>query len=346
MAGGHSLAHIGSFTSEGGAGVTTARYDARTGALTPLSATDAVVDPSFLAADASSGMLYAVSEGEKGAAAAFRIGAGGLEPVGAPVSVDGAGPTHLAVAAGHLFTANYVSGSVSTLPLAADGALGGGGASVLRHTGSGPNADRQEGPHAHQVQPDPSGRWIVSVDLGTDAVRVCALESNRLQVHTTAQLRPGSGPRHLAFHPRGHRAYILNELAPTVTACRWDPERGELEPLGETGILPAGAEDVTAYGSGIVISPDGRLLWTAIRGHDSVSTLTLDDAGDTLELTANVPCGGRWPRELAIDPAGAHLYAANQHSGDVVWFDADARTGELTRAGSIAAPAASCVVFS
>ncbi|NGN64455.1 lactonase family protein [Streptomyces sp. A7024] len=345
MAGGRQLAHIGSFTSEGGAGVITAGFDPRTGALTPLSATDAVSDPSFLAADAPSGMLYAVSEGEEGAAAAFRIRADGLEPVGSPVPVGGSGPTHLALAAGHLHTANYVSGSVSTLPLAADGSLT-GATSLLRHTGSGPNADRQEGPHAHQVQPDPSGRWIVSVDLGTDEVRVCALNDGALDVHAATRLRPGSGPRHLVFHPRGHRAYVLHELTPAVTVCRWDADRGELEPLRETGILPAGAEGGTAYGSGIVISPDGRLLWTAIRGHDSISTLTLDDAGDAPELTANAPCGGRWPRDLAIDPAGTHMYAANQHSGDVVWFDVDERTGELTRAGSIAAPAASCVVFS
>src|SRR5439155_26219888 len=121
-------------------------------------------------------------------------------------------------------------------------------ATGLPHHGSGPQTARQEGPHAHAVLPDPSGRWLLSVDLGTDSVRVCALDgaAGTLTVRDEVALRPGSGPRHLAFHPRGDRAYVINELDPTVTLCRWDAARGTLTPLGETRLPPAALPVATA----------------------------------------------------------------------------------------------------
>ncbi|MQY11748.1 6-phosphogluconolactonase [Streptomyces sp. RB5] len=340
----HGLrAHIGSFTSAGGRGVVTAAVGPGTGALTALQATDAVADPSFLTVDPVRGLLYAVSETDPGAAAAFRLTDEGVEPAGPAVPVAGVHPTHLALAAGHLVTANYGSGSVSTLSLGADG-LPTGDVAVLRHEGSGPDAGRQEGPHAHWVGADPTGRWLLSVDLGTDSVRVCRVTGDGAAVHGETPLRAGSGPRHLAFHPRGHRAYVVNELAPTVTVLAWDADRGELTPLDEVRALPEDAEG-PAYASGIVAAADGRFLYTALRGHDSVSVLALDDTGSALTLEANVPCGGDWPRDLALHPQGTHLYVANERSGDVTCFALDEATGVPLRTGALPVPAASCVVF-
>ncbi|MEU8680305.1 lactonase family protein [Streptomyces sp. NPDC048611] len=354
-------AYIGSFTTAGGPGITTAAVDPDSGALTPLHSTDAVPNPSYLAPSPDGRYLYAVSETPDGAAAAFALTPRGPELLAPAVPVDGADPTHLTLADGRLLTANYGSGSVSTLPVRADGTLG-GPATVLTHRGSGPRTDRQEGPHAHAVLPDPSGRWLLSVDLGTDSVRSCAVGGDgALTVHTEARLRPGSGPRHLAFHPRGDRAYVLNELDPTVTVCRWDAGRGELTPQAETGLLPEGAATGSAstdaarsaggtwsggtFPSELVVSPDGRFAWAANRGHDSLSVLALGASGDTATLVTTVPCGGHWPRDLALHPDGRHLYAANERSGDVTWFTVDPATGIPARAGSVAAPAASCVVF-
>src|SRR5690606_38149681 len=115
------------------------------------------------------------SETAEGAVAAFRVTGDGPEPAGREVPVDGSGPTHLSLFAGHVLTANYGSGSVSAVPVRADGGLARSVTGVLRHSGSGPHPQRQQGPHAHQVQPDPSGRWAVGVDLGTDSLRVCML---------------------------------------------------------------------------------------------------------------------------------------------------------------------------
>ncbi|MER7462270.1 lactonase family protein [Streptomyces sp. NPDC097981] len=344
--GGHRV-HIGSFTSAGGQGITTAAVNPETGALTLLSTTDAVADPSYLAFDRSTGVLYAVSETEQGAAGAFRPAGAGLTALGPAVRVGGSGPTHLSVAGRRLLTANYTSGSVSSLPLAADGALS-GPASVLVHRGSGPDPSRQERPHAHQVLPDPSGRWVLSVDLGTDSVRVCAPDpaTGALRLHGETALRAGTGPRHLAFHPGGEVVYVLHELEPQVTVCRWDPGSGELEPTEEVPVASTGAPGaVRAYPSAVVVSPDGRFVWAAVRGADAIVTLSLAGGAVKPRRTGSVECGGSWPRDLAADPSGRRLYAANERSGDVTWFDVDPLTGQPRRAGSVAVPAATCVVF-
>ncbi|MCX4587365.1 lactonase family protein [Streptomyces sp. NBC_01481] len=340
-------AFIGSFTSAGGRGIIAATVDGETGGLTETGVSDALADPSYLALAIGlrGPVLYAVSETQEGAVAAFDIDGPSPRPVGSRVPVCGEGPTHLALAEGHLVTANYSSGSVSVLPLGTAGEPG-AATGVLQHEGTGPDPERQRSPHAHQVLPDPSGRWVLAVDLGTDSVRICALDpvAGELTLHGETALRPGTGPRHLAFHPAGSHAYVLNELEPTLTVCRWDADAGVLEPLGEQSVLPPGLAG-PVYPSEVVVSHDGRHLWTANRGHDSIAVLTLDETREQAELVTTVPCGGHWPRDLALDPTGRRLYAANERSGDVTWFDIDPDTGVPHRAGSLAAPAASCVIF-
>ncbi len=338
---GRRRAFIGSFTTAGGPGVLVAAVDDDSGALTVLGAAEDVPDPSYLALAADGNTLYAVSEAAEGAVAAFRVSGDKPELTGPPVPV-GSGPTHLGLLAGHVLTADYGSGSITAVPVHADGTLAAAASGVLRHTGSGPHPARQRGPHAHQVQPDPSGRWAVGVDLGTDSVRVCALRDGTLEPHRETALRPGCGPRHLAFHPEGLYAYVLNELAPTLTVCRWDAAEGLLTPLCETPVLPD-SPDGDAYPSGIVVSPDGRFVWTATRGQDVVSVLAVDGGGANLRLVDTVPCGGHWPRALAA--SDGFLYAANERSGDVTWFALDPGTGVPRRAGSVDVPAASCVIF-
>ncbi|MEU4463737.1 lactonase family protein [Streptomyces sp. NPDC024017] len=340
MADGRRRAFIGSFTAAGGPGIVMAEVDAGTGALTVLSSVNAVPDPSYLVLAHDGETLYAVSETAEGAVAAYRVDGDKPEPAGRPVPVDGSGPTHLSLFAGHVLTANYGSGSVTAVPLRPDGTLARSASGALRHSGAGPHTPRQQRPHAHQVQPDPSGRWAVSVDLGTDSVRVCTLTDGALVLHRESALRPGSGPRHLSFHPGGSYAYVVNELSPSVTVCRWDAADGVLTPLSETPVLP-GAPARDAYPSGIVTSPDGRFVWTATRGEDVLSVLAVE--GEELRLVATVPCGGHWPR--ALTASDGFLYVANERSGDVTWFAVDPLTGVPRRGGSIRVTAASCVVI-
>ncbi|WP_374986943.1 lactonase family protein [Streptomyces fradiae] len=336
---------MGSFTTAGGRGVTAAHVDARTGALTPTGSTDAVADPSFLALRPDAAVLYAVSEADDGAVAAFDVTGPAPRLIGAPEPVRGSAPTHLAYTAGHVVAAHYGSGAVSAQPVRPDGAPG-PVTGLVRHRGSGPDPDRQAAAHAHQVRPTPDGRLLLTVDLGTDSVRVCALDAGTgaLTVRSETALRPGSGPRHLAFHPSGGHVYILGELAPTLTVCRWDGRVGTLEPVAEVPVRPAGAAG-NGYPSALVVSPDGRFVWAAVRGDDTIAVLELDEGGERPRLVAAVPSGGRWPRDLTADPEGRRLYVANERSGDVTWFDVDPVTGVPSRTGAVAAPAASCVVL-
>ncbi|MER7520693.1 lactonase family protein [Streptomyces sp. NPDC126499] len=346
--GGGRWAYIGSFTSGGGHGITVAAVDPAEGALTPVTTVNSLVNPSCLTLARDTGVLYAVSDADPGRAAAFRTGDGRLAPLGEPVEVGGAGPTHLSVAAGRLLTANYGAGSVSSLALRPDGSPAGPPA-VLPHRGSGPDPERQTGPHAHQVLPDPSGRWLLSVDLGTDSVRVCALDpdSGAPRLHAETALRAGSGPRHLAFHPYEGVVYVLHELMPQLTVCHWDADAGRLEPVAE---VPVGGDDVPAgvraYPSVVLVAPDGRFAWAAVRGTNRILTLSLAEGADRPRVAGAVACGGDWPRDLVTDASGRLLYVVNEWSGDITWFTVDPRDGRLSPAGAVGVPAAACLVFS
>jgi 6-phosphogluconolactonase len=336
-------AWIGSFTSAGGRGITAARVGPD-GALTCVHHTGAEVpDPSYLAL--GSGLLHAVCERDEGAVAVLSLAEPGRPALlGPPVPVDGSGPTHLALTGRMLVTANYTSGSVSALALGADNTPH-GPPRVHPHRGSGPVPGRQEGPHAHAVVPAPSGHWLLAADLGTDSVYVYAAGPGAaLRPHGRTRFPAGSGPRHLVFHPDGSAVYVVSELHPTVTACRWDDREGVLEPVGHVRLVPEGATG-ECYPSEVVVAPDGRFAWAAVRGHDSVAVLSLGAAGEVPQLEGSVPCGGHWPRDLALHPSGRWLYAANERSGDITWFALDPVTGTPHRAGAVGAPAASCVVL-
>ncbi|MCZ7434560.1 lactonase family protein [Streptomyces sp. WMMC1477] len=343
--GGGRRAYIGSFTSEGGAGLTAAAVDPVSGALTVLGRTGAVPDPSFLALAPGSGILYAVSETPDGAVAAFSVAEGGTPRLLAePVPVGGDAPTHLAVAAGYVFTANYGSGSVSVLPLGPDAVPDAGGRGVRGHRGSGPDPERQAGPHAHCVVADAGWRWLLTVDLGTESVRVCRLDHSGAVPRHEVPMPAGTGPRHLAFHPGGDWAYVVNELESSVTACHWDDDTGALEPVGRTPTRPPGARGDN-FPSALAVSADGRHAWVANRGDDTIAVLSLAGDGGKPELLTTVSCGGHWPRDLAVDTAGRHLHVANQRSGDVARFDLDPATGVPHQGGSLSVAAPSCVVF-
>ncbi|WP_340556324.1 lactonase family protein [Streptomyces sp. GSL17-111] len=338
-------AYIGSFTSEGGAGLTVAAVDPADGALTVLSRTADVADPSFLALAPGSGTLYTVQETPDGAVAAFSLRDTDRPVLLAdPVPVGGDAPTHLTVAAGYVFTANYGSGSVSALPLGASGVPQGELRTVRQHRGAGPDADRQAGPHAHCVVADAGWNWLLAVDLGTDSVWVSRLDHSGAAPQREVPMPPGTGPRHLTFHPCGAWVYVINELESTVTVCRWDGETGDLEPLHQVGVRPPGAGGANAP-SALVVSEDGRYAWVANRGDDSITVLALGDDGREPRLVTTVPCGGHWPRDLAADPTGRRLYAANERSGGVTWFDVDPATGVPAYGGTLPVTAASCVVF-
>ncbi|WP_197696387.1 lactonase family protein [Nocardia terpenica] len=338
-------AYLGCYTSDGagGRGIGVAVRDPRTGALTVTSTID-VTDPSFLAPSPDGRFLYAVDEGSgPGSVTAVDLRQDPPKVLNT-VAVQGNAPTHLCVTPDGRWalTANYDSGSVSVLRIAADGSLG-EVTDVARHNGSGPDPDRQAGPHAHQVLVDPSGRWILAVDLGVDSVYVYRLADGKLIPHDQVRMAAGSGPRHLCFHPDDRRAYVANELDSTITVCEWFADDGILRPV-QAVAADSNTGGSRNYPSEPVVSRDGRILYVANRGHDNIATFGLFD--NLLVPLATTPCGGVFPRDLTLDPEGTRLYAANQKSNSVTRLDLDPMTG-LPGAASppLDFPAASCVLF-
>ncbi|AFU00833.1 lactonase family protein [Nocardia brasiliensis] len=339
-------AFLGCYTSgdAGGAGIGVAAVDGRSGRLT-VERTVAVADPSFLALSPDGRYLYAVNEGS-GAGTATAVDLRAAVPkVLNTVAVQGEGPTHLCVSPDGrtVLTANYTSGSVSALAVAADGRLG-AVTDVARHRGTGPDPDRQTGPHAHQVVFDPSGRWVLAVDLGVDSVYVYRLAGGELTEHARVTLAPGSGPRHLTFHPNGRTVFLANELDSTVTVCDWRAERGELRP-GQSVPADTATGGDRNYPSAPVVSRDGRFLYLANRGHDSIATFAIIGDGLLIPVTTT-PCGGKFPRALTLGPDGRRLYAANQKSHTITTLPLDPVTG-LPGAATVAAefPTATCALF-
>jgi 6-phosphogluconolactonase len=312
--------HLGTYTTQGGGtGVGLAHYDPQTGLITATGTVKGVADPSFLARSASGGNLYAVDEQSSGAVTAMSVDAAGRLKVLGSQPTGGSGPCHLAVhsGGGHVLSANYDAGSIAVHPLAADGSLL-PRTDLVRHTGSGPDPDRQDGPHAHMVLNDPGGAFVLAVDLGTDTVYTYRLDeaSGRLTAVSQARVEPGSGPRHLAFHPSAAFAYLANELGDSVIVCGYDPAGGAVSPGQPQPTVPAGSPSTGRnYPAEVLVSADGAFVYVSNRGHDSVARFAVADDGATLRLLDATPTGGAFPRHIAFDPTGTLLFAANQNSG-------------------------------
>ncbi|HTH65681.1 MAG TPA: lactonase family protein [Gemmatimonadales bacterium] len=352
------LLYVGTYTeSTQSEGLYLVRMDRRSGQLRRVGSVAAGANPSFLALHPHGRVLYSVNELEKyqdkptGAVSAFAIAwdTGALTRLneqpsegGAPcfVSVDRGGQVAL--------VANYAGGSVALLPIEANGALA-PAASVVQHTGKGPNAERQEAPHAHCILSDPSNRFALAADLGADRVFVYRLDvggkSLRHVEGGDAVMRPGSGPRHIAFHPTLPLVFVANELDSTVATLRFDAERGVLSPQGTRSTLPAGWTG-TNYPADIHVAASGRALYVSNRGHDSIAVFSVAESTGALALDQVVPTEGNWPRNFSLHPTGRWLLVANQRSDSVVVFGCDPQNGRLTPTRQrIAIPSPVCVRF-
>lgn len=318
---GHVEVLTGSYTPDTGGegvGLTALRLTPQDGGLSVVDAV-AASGASFLAAHPTLPVVYTTHESTPGAVSAFALREGAAPtPLGAPLTSGGANPCHVSVhpSGDFLLTANYgtdtLPGTVAVHRLDADGRLS-DLTDVVEHKGSGPVTGRQEGTHAHQVLVDPAGRYVLATDLGADTVFAYQLDTNtgKLNQVGASRLRPGSGPRHLAFAPGGDLVLSADELSSTVTLHRYDAETGTLHELSR---VPATAvADIPNQPGGIVTSACGHYVWVTNRGADTVAAFRL--AGTVLEPLGEIPSGGSWPRGLTSAPG--HLLVANQHSGTV-----------------------------
>jgi 6-phosphogluconolactonase len=294
--------------------------DRRSGELLRVGAVDAGPNPSFLAIHPNGRALYAVNEVEPtGTVSAFAIerATGGLTRLNAQPSKGGA-PCFVSVdSSGRaLLVANYAGGSVALLPIEANGALA-PAAHVVQHQGKGPNAERQEAPHAHCIIPDPSNRFALAADLGADRVFVYRLDlegkSLRHVEGGDAVMRPSSGPRHIAFHSSVPLVFVANELDSTVATLRFDSTRGTLSPQDTRSTVPAGWTG-TNYPADIHVVSSGRTLYVSNRGHNSIAVFSVTESTGALAFEQVVSTEGDWPRNFSLDPTGRWLLVANQRS--------------------------------
>ncbi|GAA1633791.1 lactonase family protein [Kribbella alba] len=320
--------YVGSYTTQagGGEGIGFGPIDAMTVAAT----TD---DPSFLTRSADGRFLYATNELEAGRVSAFAIQEDGSLEFLNDQPTGGAHPCHLAVdpSGNFLLSANYSSGSVAIHPIAEDGSLG-EATQILQREGTGPNEERQEGPHAHQVAFDPAGAYAFDIDLGSDSVYVSTLTSEgRLEEVARLAVHPGAGPRHLVFHPRVGAAYLINELNSTLIVCSYSD--GKLAIAQTLSTRPEGAEGDN-FPAEVLISADGRFVYGSNRGDDSIAVFAVGDDGLSAELIQTIDSGGTWPRHLALSNDGTQLYAANERSDSVAVFTIGRTSGVLSATGT------------
>jgi 6-phosphogluconolactonase len=310
-------------------------------------------NPSFLSIHPTGRVLYAVNElDQAGAVSAFTIerATGALARLNEQPSGGGA-PCYVSVerSGRAALVANYGGGSVALLPIEPNGALT--PAHVVQHTGKGPNADRQEAPHAHCILADPSNRFALAADLGADRVFVYRLDldarSLRHIEEGDAVMRPGAGPRHLAFHPTLPLVFVANELDSTVATLRFDSTRGLLSLLDARSTVPAGwTGGSTNYPADIHVAANGRTLYVSNRGHNSIAVFSVADATGALALEQVISTEGDWPRNFSLDPTGRWLLVANQRSGSVVVFARDPDSGRLTATPQrLALPSPVCLRF-
>ena len=346
------LLYVGTYTENTRSeGVYLVRMDRRSGELLRVGAVDAAANPSFLSIHPNGRVLYAVNEREPaGMVSAFAIesGTGALTRLNEQPSGGGT-PCYVSVdrSGRALLVANYGGGSVALLPIEANGALA--AAHVVQHTGKGPNAERQEAPHAHCILPDRSNRFALAADLGADRVFVYRLDldakSLRHIEEGDAVMRPGAGPRHLAFHPTLPLVFVANELDSTVATLRFDSTRGALSPQSTLSTVPAGWTG-TNYPADIHVAANGRTLYVSNRGHNSIAVFSVAESTGALALEQVVSTEGDWPRNFSLDPTGRWLLVANQRSDSVVVFGRDQDNGRLTATRQrIVLPSPVCLRF-
>jgi len=330
------------------------RFDSKTGTLKPQHRTTDVQHPFFLVISPDGRFLYSIDtekfggkEDEFVAAYAIEAHSGKLTRLNKQTAkgsascyldIDSTGKT--------VVLANYSTGSVAALPVKTDGSLG-EATSFVQHEGSSVNPKRQKAPYAHSIVISPDNRFTLVADLGIDKVLIYRLDAaaSKLSVNAaqpSISVEPGSGPRHLTFHPNGKSVYLINELKNTVTYFDYEPQAGKLTTQQTISTLPADFDGVT-HTADVKITPNGKFLYGTNRGHDSIACYRIGDDG-MLSLIKIEPSLGKGPQNLLITPDGQWLICANMPGNNVIVFKINSETGELTATGEpVTVPMASCI---
>jgi 6-phosphogluconolactonase (cycloisomerase 2 family) len=349
-----------------GRGIHLFHVNRTTGALSAAGLQEMGTSPSHLAVNATGTHLYSANETDRvgpnkeGTLSAFTIdrATGGLKPLNT-VRSGGAGPTYVSLHPSGKFVlvANYFGGAVAVLPVKEDGQLGEPTDVKVDEGQIGPtkakNAPKgsfalsgHDRTHAHQILPDPTGQFVLHVDLGLDKLFVWKFDAAKgtLTAHNppSVSLPPGDGPRHFHFHPNGQWLYSIQEEGSTVV--RFDYDAGKLTEQQTISTLPPGYAG-SNFCSEILVSSDGKFVYAGNRLHDSIGIFSVGTDG-TLKWVADEWTRGNYPRSFAFDPTGEFLYCCNQRADHVTVFRVDRKAGGLTFTGEyVPVGNPSCVVF-
>lgn len=350
---------LGTSTGPKSKGIYRCTMDLTTGRLGEPELAAEVANPSFLAIHPSRRFLYAVGEMEQfggkkgGAVSAFRLDpkTGKLALLN-QASSGGAGPCHLVVdrAGKHVLVANYGGGSAAVLAVGEDGKLG-QQTEFVQHQGSSVDKSRQEGPHAHSINLDAANRFAFVADLGLDRVMVYRYNADKGTLipseHGPANVVPCSGPRHFAFHPDGKHAYVINEMALTITAFSYDPENGVLKAVQTVSTLPEGTPKDKSFSTAEVqVHPSGRFVYGSNRGHNSIAIFSVKPKTGELTPAGHQAENIKTPRNFGIDPTGSFLLVANQDGDSLNVYRIHPKTGALEPTGqTVKVPMPVCVKF-
>ena len=341
-----------------GRGIHLFRIDRATGAMAPIGVVEMGTSPNCLALNAAGTRLYSTNETDRvgddrqGTVSAFAVNRadGRLELLNT-VRSGGAGPTYVSLHPGgrHLLVANYFGGSVAVLPMLPDGRLAeasdvkvdAGTVGPTRATNAPPGSFAISGhdrTHAHMIQADPTGHFVLHVDLGLDTIFVWRFDDQRGVLTPNAppsvSLPPGDGPRHFHFHPNGRWFYSIQEEGSTVVLFDWDSGSGRLAARQTVSTLPPGFAG-SNFCSEILVSPDGRHVYAGNRLHDSIAIFSVGADG-RLARVGEEWTRGNYPRSFAFDPTARFLYCCNQRADAVTVFRVDPATGALTFTGHYA----------
>ncbi|HEX2749408.1 MAG TPA: lactonase family protein [Verrucomicrobiales bacterium] len=337
-----------------GRGIHLFTVDRATGAMTPAGVVEMGTSPSCLAFNPAKTHLYSANETERigkeeaGSISAFAIKADGQLKLLNTVSSGGKGPAYLSVHPSGRFVlvANYFGGSVAVLPILPDGSLGTatdlkkdeGTVGPTKATNAPPGSfafSAHDQPHAHMIEADASGRFVVHVDAGLDQIYVWKFDVEKGLLTPNdppfLSLPPGDGPRHFSFHPNGRWLFSIQEEGSNIVRFDYDAPAGRLTPRQTISSLPPGFAG-SNFCSEITVSSDGRFLYAGNRLHDSIAIFSIGQDG-TLAFVTEEWTHGNYPRSFTFDPTGKFLFCCNQRADNITAFLVDQQTGRLTFTG-------------
>ncbi len=291
-----------------------------------------VSSPGFLTLNADKTRLYAICNIDGGSVAAYTVGPDGMLTLlnHKPTGDGGAAHLCLDTEGKILFTAQYGAGSVAAFPINDDGSIG-DRSDLKKHTGSGPNPDRQKAPHPHAVDVSPDNRFLFVPDLGIDKVMIYKIdhETGTIEPHGHGTGVPGGGPRHMKFSNDGSRIYLLNELLLSITVFDYDAEAGAMKEIQTIETLPEDLKEIPNKAAEIRVHPNGKFIYASNRGHDSITAFSVAPDTGKLEFIEREAIRGAYPRNFNLDPDGKWLVAAGRQSNTLSVFEVDENSGGL-----------------